>query len=123
MADAARPPGHDDRSPGFADQVSDIVDTTKAYARQELLEPVKGLGRFVGVGVAASFCFTLALVLLTIAALRALQHFTGTALTGNWSWVPYLVVLVAVAVVVGAVASRIPKTPGLPPRSTSGSRR
>jgi hypothetical protein len=49
----------------------------------------------------------LGLVMLTLAALRALQAETGTALTGNWSWTPYLITLVGCAAAAALAARAI----------------
>ena len=46
------------------------------------------------------------LLLLLIGVLRLLQEETGSALTGNWSWVPYFVVAVLGIGVVGVAAWR-----------------
>ena len=79
----------------------------RAYAKQETIEPIKGIGRKVAFGLAGSILLSIGLVLLALAGLRALQTETGTTFTGNWSWAPYLitlvglVVLIALAVTVG----------------------
>jgi hypothetical protein len=49
-------------------------------------------------------------VLLMLAALRAMQTQTGTTFTGSWSWLPYVIVLVVAAALVGLAVSRITKT-------------
>ena len=74
-------------------QFGDIKDLLVAYAKQETVDPLKGLGRFVGYGAAAMFLIGIGAIELTIALLRLLQTETGSPLTGNWSWVPYLVTL------------------------------
>ena len=80
------------------------------YAKQEIVEPLKSLGRFLGFGVAGSVLLGLGAVLLTLAVLRALQTETGTTFTGNWSWAPYLIVLVADLVAAVLLALRIPES-------------
>ena len=52
------------------------------------------------------------LLLILIGILRLLQTETGTALTGNWSWVPYAVVVFLGIVVMAFAASRITAGPG-----------
>jgi len=74
-------------------QFADIKDLLVAYAKQETVDPLKGLGRFVGYGAAAMLLIGIGAIELTIALLRLLQTETGSPLTGNWSWVPYLVTL------------------------------
>ena len=43
-------------------------------------------------------------IALTLALLRALQEETGSALTGNLSWAPYALTLLALSVVIGLLA-------------------
>jgi len=63
------------------------------YAKQETLEPLKGLGRYVAWGIAGALLLGTGVVFLAIGALRALQDETYPHLTGNWSWVPYAIVV------------------------------
>jgi len=65
----------------------DTVQVVIDYVRQETVEPLKGVGRFLIFGVAGSALLALGLVLLLVAVLRALQTETGT-FHGNLSWVP-----------------------------------
>jgi hypothetical protein len=102
----------------LATHVSELYDLVLAYARQETLEPVKGLGRFLGFGVAGALTFGIGAVVMLIGALRALQTTTGTALQGNWSWVPYLLVAAGCGAIIGGamvVRSRRPKRRGAQP--------
>lgn len=89
--------------------LADIADLIKAYARQETVEPLQGLGRWVAMGVAGSVLLMLAGVSLTLALLRVLQEETGTTFTGNLSWLPYLLTMVAALVVVALLAWRMTK--------------
>jgi hypothetical protein len=57
--------------------------------------------------VAGSLLLGVGVVLLLLAGLRALQTETGTTFTGNWSWVPYLIVLVVGAALIVLAISRI----------------
>lgn len=90
-----------------SDQVTDIVDSVKAYARQETLEPLKGAARWVAVGTVAAVSLGLAMVFLSLAVLRLSQDLGGTALDGAWSFVHYLITLVVVSVLVALSFSRI----------------
>lgn len=87
--------------------VSELVDLTKAYAKQETVDPLKGVGRYLAYGSAGAVLLGIGVILLMLAALRALQTETGTTFTGNWSWAPYMIVLVAAVVVIGLALSRI----------------
>ena len=88
--------------------LADIADLVKAYARQETVEPLQGMGRWVGMGIAGSLLLMLGSISLTLAMLRVLQEETGTTFTGNLSWLPYLATLGA-ALVVGLLGWRITK--------------
>ena len=79
------------------------------YVKQETLDPLKGLGRYLVFGLAGSVALAIGLVILAIAFLRLLQGETDGTFDGNWSWVPYLictVVVVAVAAVAVAAVGR-----------------
>lgn len=77
----------------------ELKDLVVSYAKQETIEPIKGLGRFIALGVAGSLVLANGLVLLVLALLRALQTEFGDAFDGNFSFVPYLVTLVVCAIV------------------------
>lgn len=69
--------------------VSELKDLVLQYLRQETLEPIKGLGRFVVFGVVGSLVLVTGLTLLLIGLLRGLQEETGSTFQGNLTWVPY----------------------------------
>ena len=74
---------------------SELWGLITAYVRQEALDPVKGVGRFVAFGAAGALLIGTGSVLLAVGALRLLQTETDTSFTGNLSWVPYAIVFVA----------------------------
>ncbi len=78
-----------------------IVD----YVKQETLDPVKGLGRYVLFGVAGSVALSIGLAILAVGFLRVLQTETGTTFTGNLSWIPYVICAVLL-VLIAALAVR-----------------
>ena len=106
MAEPARPLiNKPDKSlPTLASELWQLI---VAYLKQETLDPLKGLGKFVGLGVAGAAVMSIGLVFLALALLRILQFETGAHLTGNWSWVPYILTLIAVGAVAALAASRI----------------
>ncbi len=81
----------------------DVWDLLVAYAKQETVEPLRGLGRWIGFGAGGSVLIATGISLLLLSALRALQTETGTTFTGNLSWLPYLITLVG-AVLVGGLS-------------------
>ena len=83
----------------LGETISDIVELVKAYAKQETVDPLKRLGRYLGFGLAGSLFITTGIVLLLLSALRALQTQTGSTFTGSWSWAPYAITLVVTLLV------------------------
>lgn len=81
--------------------ISELKELTISYAKQETVDPLKGQFRWVGFGVGGSFVLAIGLVLLGLSGLRALQTEGPSWMTGNLSWIPYLIVIV----VLGACAT------------------
>jgi hypothetical protein len=90
-----------------SEQVTDIVDSVKAYARQETIEPLRGAARWVAVGTLAAVSLGLSMVFVSLAVLRLSQDLGGTALDGSWSFVHYLITLTVVSVLVWISFGRI----------------
>ncbi|HEX9258281.1 MAG TPA: hypothetical protein VF855_02010 [Acidimicrobiales bacterium] len=91
------------------DEVSDAFELVKGYVKQETIEPIKGAGRFIGLGVAGALLLGIGLVLLLVGLLRVLQTETGDVFDGNWTFVPYVITLVVCFGLIGITASRINK--------------
>src|SRR6516164_5103622 len=89
----------------------DAFQLTVDYLKQETVQPLKGLGRFLYMGIAGSFFLAGGILLVLIGILRLLQTETGTALTGDLSWVPYLSVMVLGIAVIVVAAWRITAGP------------
>ncbi|MCU1345024.1 MAG: hypothetical protein JWL70_1290 [Acidimicrobiia bacterium] len=98
-----------DQPDSLSEQLNDIVATAKAYVVQETVGPLRGLGRFIGRGLAGAFLMGIGLVLLLLALLRGIQNETYPHLTGNWSWAPYAIVLVVAVAIAALAATRIAK--------------
>ena len=82
---------------------------TKDYARQETVEPLKGVARYLGYGAAGALLGGLGVILLMVSGLRVLQTQTGDVFDDTLSWVPYLIVLVVASALVGWAITRISK--------------
>ena len=95
------------------DEVGDLLDTVKLYAKQETVGPLKGVGRSIGFGLAGVILLGLGVILLLLGLIRLLQTETS-AFDGNWSFVPYLIALVLAVIVIAIAVSRINKV-GLEP--------
>lgn len=94
----------DDENP-----VSEVIGLVKTYAKQEALDPLGNAFRFLGWGIAGALALAIGVVLVLLSLLRLLQTETGTWLDGNWSWVPYLVTIVAAGIVVLVAVMRMKK--------------
>jgi len=89
--------------------LGDLIDLVKAYAKQETLDPLKGAGRWLAMGLAGSLLMIVGGISLILAILRFLQEEGGSAFTGNLSWLPYLIALAFVALAIGLLAVRLTK--------------
>jgi hypothetical protein len=87
--------------------VSELWGLTKDYARQETVEPLKGVGRYIAYGFAGAIVGSIGIILLLLSELRALQTETGSTFTGNLSWIPYLIVLLTGGLLCALAFSRI----------------
>jgi len=90
---------------------TEALDLVKAYARQETVAPLKNLKRFVGYGMAGGLLIALGIFFLALSGLRYMQthRFFGQHITGNWSWVPCLIVCFFGFVIAVLFALRITK--------------
>lgn len=88
---------------GTSQIISELWELVRAYAKQETVDPLKQLWRFVAFGTAAAIVGGVGVILVLLAVLRALQTETGVHLTGSLSWVPYLATL-AVALIMAALS-------------------
>jgi hypothetical protein len=95
---------------GSGDARRDAISLVIAYLKQETLDPIKQMGRFVAFGVVGSVAIALGAGLLLLASLRVLQTETG-AFHGNLSWVPYLIVAILALAVAGLAVWRITAGP------------
>jgi len=87
----------------------EMFDLVKSYAKQEILSPLEGSGRWIAFGLLGSVLLMLGLTSLSLALLRVLQEETGSTFTGNLSWAPATITLVAIGVVIALLVSRITK--------------
>ena len=97
---------------GLRNAGDDAFQLTVDYLKQEVVEPLRGLGRFLYMGIAGSFFLAFGLLLILLVVLRLLQTETGSALTGDWSWVPYAVTVVLGVIIIAVAALRIQAGPG-----------
>jgi hypothetical protein len=84
---------------GLRDESQEVVNLVVDYIKQETLDPVKGLGRYVVFGVTGSVALSIGLFVLAVGFLRFLQTETGSSFTGNLSWIPYVICAVLVVLI------------------------
>jgi hypothetical protein len=92
--------------------LSELWEMLVSYAKQETVEPLKGLFRFIGVGVAAMLLLGVGVLLMSISVLRLLQTKEpfGWELSGSLNFIPYVVSLVVLGALIGlAVLAIKPK--------------
>jgi hypothetical protein len=103
----------DDDAPKSLPQVaSELWELAVAYAKQETIDPLRGLGRFLKYGVSGVIALGLGMVLLVLAGLRALQTETDATFTGSLSWLPYVIVTGIVGLLSVLVVRAIVKRKG-----------
>jgi hypothetical protein len=88
--------------------VAELWELLVAYFKQETTEPLKSLGRVIAFGIAGSVAIGIGVVLFAIGGLRRHQYETDV-FTGNWSFVPYvimIVLLLGMAAVVFRIGTR-----------------
>ncbi len=105
-------PPSDNGRHGLRHAGDDAFQLTVDYLKQETVDPLRGLGRFLYMGIAGSFFLAAGILLILIGILRLLQTETGSALTGDLSWVPYAVVVILGIVVIAVATWRITAGPG-----------
>jgi hypothetical protein len=97
------PPAAAKRPPPLPQLVTELRDLLVRYFREQTLVPLQKLGRYIGFGVLGSLLLGFGVVFLGMAGLRALQEETGDTFSGDWSWVPYLIMFVALLFGAGLV--------------------
>ena len=92
---AASPPPAPKRTPPLPQLITELRDLVVDYVKQQTLIPLQSLGRYIGFGVLGSLLLGFGVLFLGVSGLRALQTETGDTFSGDWSWVPYLIMFVA----------------------------
>jgi hypothetical protein len=83
--------------------IRELKELLIAYAKQETIDPLKGLGRYVAFGIAGALLLGTGITFLAVGALRALQgDHDGPHFTGNWSWAPYAIVVIGALAIAAA---------------------
>lgn len=97
---------------GPATQVAELKDMVIGYAKQETVDPLRTLGRYLGFGFGGSASIGLGLFLLLLALLRGLQQIDvfnepDEIDGGTFSWAPYFITGTVGALVAAAFLWRL----------------
>lgn len=84
----------------------ELRDLTIRYVKDETIQPLKDLGRFLMWGTIGSLFVAFGTVLLLFGSLRYLQ-WQFPVLDGSLSWLPYLIVAVLAVIVMALTAWRV----------------
>ncbi|WCO69196.1 hypothetical protein PO878_10725 [Iamia majanohamensis] len=87
----------DDRSP--VEGATEVWHLVRDYAKQETVEPLKGLVSYLKWGLIGSLLLAIGITELVVALLRAVQSEGASVFDGRWSFVPYIITLVVATVV------------------------
>ncbi|HUZ41724.1 MAG TPA: hypothetical protein VMU68_10100 [Acidimicrobiales bacterium] len=86
--------------------LDEIKDLAFRYVKEETVQPLKDLGRFIAWGTLGSLLVGFGYFLLLFGALRFLQD-QFKVLDGSLSWIPYLIVVVLAAIIIALTLWRI----------------
>lgn len=81
------------------ESATEVWGLVRDYAKQETVDPLKGLIGYVKWGLAAALLLSIGIIELTIAILRLVQAEAPGVFDGRWSFAPYLITLVVSVVV------------------------
>jgi hypothetical protein len=87
--------------------VNEFVQLARAYLLQETVEPAKRLGHFAGFSVGATLLWSVALILLAVAGLRAFDNVLPD--NAYWESVAYVGTAVVLAGFIGLVIKVVPE--------------
>lgn len=107
----------DDERKKPADHVTELKDLIVGYAKQETIDPLKSLGRYLGWGIGGAILVAFGCLFLLLSLLRGLQTWDALDGTGAMSLIPYAATILAAAVMVGLAVFRITKDDQREPRS------
>lgn len=92
-----------------AASLGEVIETVKGYARSETIGPLKGAGRWIGMGAAGAVCLGIGLSLILLGLLRLLQTESFGFTDDHNTWVNYFVVMVVCGILIALTVWRINK--------------
>ena len=84
--------------------VTELVNMSKEYLRQETLDPAKNIGRSLRFAVAAAACFGIGILLLTAGITRWVADLVPEGVF--WSTLPYAVGIVVMVLALAIAAKK-----------------
>ena len=99
--------------------VRELQDLVVAYAKQETVEPLKGMARYAGFGILGALFVGIGVAFMSIGMLRGLQSLRGWGVHGNYSWVPYIAVVIALVLLASGIWITVAKRSRRPERSSA----
>jgi uncharacterized membrane protein len=90
----------------FQRDLEEIRDLFIKYIKEETIQPLKEMGRFIVYGALGSIFVGFGVTMLLLGTLRFLQE-QFRVLDGSLSWLPYLIVAAIAAAVAGLTLWRI----------------
>lgn len=100
------------KQPAPQGQLAETVQLLKDYARQETVGPLKGAGRWIGLGLAGAIAIGLGTAFLVLGLIRLVQTEWPGTFDGRWAHLlPYLFGLLFCGFVLVLAVLRINKQP------------
>jgi hypothetical protein len=97
--------------------MAEFVDLTKEYLLQETVEPAKKLGHFAGYSIGAGAIWAVALILLSVAGLRAFIDVLPSG--AYWEALGYIVVTLVLVGFIAVLVKLMPDRGVYDPQPTS----
>jgi hypothetical protein len=85
--------------PSPKDAAGEVFTLVRDYAKQETVEPLKGLLGFVKWGLIGALLVGIGVIELMVFVLRLAQAEGSSVFDGRWSWAPYGITLVVATLV------------------------
>jgi hypothetical protein len=106
-----RMPGQSEHK-SVSDTARELWELLQGYAKQETVDPLKNLGRYLGYGIPGALLLGFGLSLLSLGLLRGLQ--TIDVFEDSWSWAPYAILVGTLGLLIGLLARAIVRYTGIP---------
>ncbi len=90
--------------------LGEVIDFVKTYAKQEVVGPLKGAGRWLAFGAAAAFTMGLGLMIVLLGLLRLVQVEIERLSTGSISWAAYGLTLLVTIILLVFTLLRVKKS-------------